>query len=436
MKPDRLIFDTTTLPNGITVHLYPYPVPFAECAVIFPFGSGHNTGNILPGTFHFFEHCMFNRSKRFPEHDGFSKHIQLRGGYVNAATSKSHTTYYLDSHVTNMDEDFSDFIDHLYSVTFNSEDIAKERGIIANERKRKEKYYPGTDEVSKYEKTVWAERSYMPIRQIFGLDSDMAQMDEAYLSRMYDLYRTRDVQVIVGGTFNKEKIITKLSQIETKPVQKLESIFTPLEWKKKDYHEAAFEGARRHVYNFAVVVPDNSFEMMFATWFMGQVLVNHVHGPLYEWMRHELAESYDLSFTRNRFENGIYVEISIPLSSPAKLELVRRELRTRIRTALSDKELIAREYKRIDAREDFSLQRISEFVGSAETGLQTWGHIVSEAETRAMSERVATSEYLLNVYDTYFTNEAVGELYTYPKQYNWFQEKLVNFAKRYILGIQ
>ncbi len=48
------------------------------------------------GLAHFLEHMLFLGTKKYPEENCYSKHIQSNGGVKNAATAEDYTYYYFD----------------------------------------------------------------------------------------------------------------------------------------------------------------------------------------------------------------------------------------------------------------------------------------------------------------------------------------------------
>ena len=64
---DRQVFEIHQLANGMSVYHYPSDQPYVVIRLRIPFGSAHNTGEILPGTAHFFEHMMFRETARLKD---------------------------------------------------------------------------------------------------------------------------------------------------------------------------------------------------------------------------------------------------------------------------------------------------------------------------------------------------------------------------------
>ena len=58
-------------------------------------GSLHDPSH-ANGLAHFLEHMLFLGTKKYPEENSYSKHIQNNGGAKNAATAEDYTYYYFD----------------------------------------------------------------------------------------------------------------------------------------------------------------------------------------------------------------------------------------------------------------------------------------------------------------------------------------------------
>jgi predicted Zn-dependent peptidase len=433
MKQDRLLFDKRELPNGITVYLYPYDVPFGESIVVFPYGSGHNTGDILPGTFHFLEHRVCEKSKAFPDPLSFSSRIKLRGGYFNATTSTLATRYYMDSSEEHFSQDFSDLIDHLTTTEFDEPSVAKERSIIRNERKRTEKYHPGGNEVDHYLRTKWTYRGVTSIVQQLGADSDLEQTTAQYLRQIYDSYYfTKDMVVFIGGSYDEEKILTKIASIQTKETITLPLYFNKTEWVNKEYRKVHFHGAKRIDYHYGVLIPLSDIKTATLCAFLGGLYGNTTNGALFHWLRHELNESYSISISTIRNMDKVFFSITIPFSSESRVELVRNEIKKRMRDALTDENRITTEAKRVRSQDAFLFQKLSEILNSAQSQIEINGKIYTEQELHDLLDEVANSKSLLEFFDTYFNEQATGEILVVPKEYSKLEQKIMEFGKKYI----
>lgn len=434
---DRLIFDTIQLKNGITVHMYPYDVPFAESVIYFPYGHMHNIDRIIPGTFHFLEHMVFRRSDAFPELFAMRKKVQLKGAHFNANTGNVSTQYELDSPAGNFMSDFSDLVDHLTSIQFQEDDFEKERGVIRNERTKYEKYFPGSNEINKYFLTRWWKRETSSLDEQLGLDSSLNKMSTDYLKEVYSTYYwTKDTIVLIGGKFNKDAIIQKLETVQTKEVPKHSKKPEKIEWINQNYKEVTFDTAKRPEYVFGLIIPSGSPQDSTTLNFIGNLATNSSDGVIFNWLRHDLNESYSVSSSVRRYDSAICFDISIPLNTQKYVGLIRKEILSKIRQALSDPKIVNENIDRLDAKDAFSYQRIGDIIGTALIGIKSEGRIVSESEYNARWDKCRDTAYLLEFFDRYFIPENIGEALVLPKKYNRFEDALVKFAKKYILRIQ
>lgn len=124
----------TILPNGII--LLSKHIPSSHAASI---GIWIKTGSINEkksenGYAHFLEHMIFKGTERRSAEE-IAQEVDSAGAYINAATSKEYTTYYINIIDTKIDlalDILTDILDH---STFQQEEINKEKLVILEEIK-------------------------------------------------------------------------------------------------------------------------------------------------------------------------------------------------------------------------------------------------------------------------------------------------------------
>src|SRR6185312_6893506 len=129
-----------TLPNGLRYYLRANKQPQARAELRLVV----NAGSILEdddqrGLAHFVEHMCFNGTQHFPKQDvvAFLQSTGMRfGAHINANTSFEQTVYQLqiptdDQRV--IDRSFLILEDWAHAVSFDPEEIDKERGVILEE---------------------------------------------------------------------------------------------------------------------------------------------------------------------------------------------------------------------------------------------------------------------------------------------------------------
>ena len=209
------------LDNGVTYYIRHNETPKnrAELTVAVKAGSVFEDED-QRGLAHFSEHMAFNGSKNFPKHEliDYLESIGMKfGPEVNAYTSFDETVYGikvpLDT-VEYLDKGLQVLYDWAFEVTFDGEEIDKERGVIHEEWRMNQgaqfrmmkKTIPALFKDSKY-----AER--LPI----GLMSVVDSCEHDVLRRFYnDWYRTDLVAVIAVGDFDVKVVEQKIKDLFNK----------------------------------------------------------------------------------------------------------------------------------------------------------------------------------------------------------------------------
>src|SRR5258707_14387233 len=93
VRPPRLNYTTTTLPNGLTVvFLEDHSTPIVHLEMWYHVGSKNERAG-RTGFAHFFEHMMFKGSKNV-EPEGHPSYISSVGGQSNASTNEDATVFW------------------------------------------------------------------------------------------------------------------------------------------------------------------------------------------------------------------------------------------------------------------------------------------------------------------------------------------------------
>jgi len=413
---ERLNFQETVLPNGIKVYGYPYDVPFAVIYIIIPLGTAHNQQPILPGSFHLLEHMVLKRSMRFPEFLSFKQFIGLNGGYSNGTTYLFETRYEVDMPTNIFQESFEGILSQIFEPIFNLEDLENEKKIIANERRRKERWYPGTNELSQYMRSGWQFSSFCPIEQIFGCDEDLATINLSYLISLHDSYFCDKIIVLLGGDYDEKFALEKLSAIKTSP-QILPGQINQFKWKKREYHEIEMNSVRCHTYCYGGLTGNLNWKERQALNFILTFLINIIHGPLFKWLRSEKGWVYELKRYFDYQTQGSWYVI-FPLNNKEQVDTVRNELHSRIQKSLADKNLIGQEIKRILANRIFLYQKLDDFMDYALNFLSIEGKIFTEKEIIETIQSFSDVNYLLEIYEKYMSPAVTGEFLALPKTKN------------------
>jgi predicted Zn-dependent peptidase len=130
-SPDKMEFDTFTLPNGLRVLHKQDRSPVAHCALIINAGS-RDEGPHQEGLAHFIEHMLFKGTQKRKAYHILSR-LDDVGGELNAFTGKEETTLY----TAFLSEFYPRALELLFDISFQSvfpeKELAKEKDVVLEE---------------------------------------------------------------------------------------------------------------------------------------------------------------------------------------------------------------------------------------------------------------------------------------------------------------
>lgn len=359
----NLNFEKTVLANGFTIYSQFDPtVEFAHMAMITPVGSLHNTGPIIPGTFHFLEHLLAGRSLKYPEIFSNTRAIQILGGYKNATTSRLKTSYTVSIPTVHIHHALEMLMSSFFEPCINDLFVEREKGIIANERKRRENFFPETSEIQQYMSTQWMYDVPCSVEQIFGSDADFEKMNAQYFKSIHETYyTTKRNYFVIAGNFDLDQVYAVLNQIHlhnefVMPDKKEELIH----WEKPEFHLFETKNVSRFEYNFGWLymtgggISDITHQIQNTS--IVQILNSPSYGAIFNWLRNEKQWIYEIKRSSSTWTGRSRNSITLPLNSLNQVTEVRNELKNRCYDALSCKETL----------ESFKSQRRGERVFSYE----------------------------------------------------------------------
>jgi len=243
---------TGTLSNGIKYYVREnaYPKNRAELRLVLNAGSLQEDDDQL-GLAHFCEHMAFNGTKNFKKHEliNFLESIGMKfGAELNAYTSFDETVYMLtiplDKHEY-IDTGFQILSDWAHNVSFEDEEIAKERGVIKEEwrlgqgaqDRMSRKFFPVLFYNSQY-----AKRMVIGKPEIF----ETASFD-TYRRFYQDWYRPDLMAVVAVGDFNSDQVIALI-----------EKYFSPIKPKNNPRERVKYP-VPDHDKTFVSIVADKEF---------------------------------------------------------------------------------------------------------------------------------------------------------------------------------
>lgn len=415
---DRQIFAEHKLTNGITVYHYPEPeAPFTLARIQLPVGSSNSTAPITPGSVHFLEHAMTDRSQKYPKRNEFNRLVGLKAGSFGSETGPFDTTYFLAIPSRHNEMGLEGLFSHVFEPKIEEEDVALNRGIISNERRRKERWFPGSSELGQYMMLSWQHDQLLTLRQRLGYDEDLAQITPESLLAVQKSYFDPRIRVIIGGSGDPTSLIKKLETLRVTQ-HELPQQYELIHWVNKEYHEHAFRDVARYELRYgAFYHPRPDVQDVVAIGFLLSYLTNHIHGPLYQWLREDKGWVYDLDYGYSVNNLGCDWTLCLPMSQPDHVDEVRQQLWARVEKALEDSDGLNSEVERkIDARVAFGFQRLGDVINTAQDSLEIYDRIISEAEWRQLIEFCRSSENMKKIYAQYFSPDQIGSFLAKPLQ--------------------
>lgn len=412
---DRQVFDVQLLRNGVHWYHYPAEADFAIIHIMLPVGHAHNTGETAPGTAHFLEHMGANHSKRYPLHNSFGEWIGLQGGYNNAYTDNFHTVYIVEIPVAQIEEAWAGLFSQAFEPLFLEEYIALQRNIIISERRRRERWFPGYDELGHYVRAEWQHVVPVGLRQMYGQNPDLDAAGPEHLRRFHSHYFDTRALVLSAGPLEVKRFAEQVAALPADLRYPPENYEIPY-WHRKDYHEVSFRDVTQPILYVGGLTPGvPEFETKVAVEFIGQLLTNSDHGPLYKWLRQEKGWVYGLSF-KTEGEKYLRWRMKIPLQDLDQVDVVRKELWNRIEGALKDRALLGREVDRRLGAQTFHFQTLESVISGAEYDLQLYGQVTSEEVYRSILQKCRDAAYIWQIAEEYFSPKVRGEFCALPEE--------------------
>ena len=414
---DRQIFDSQTLPNGVQTYVYADQGRYSVSTITVPVGSASSFGRYAPGTFHFLEHMLFNRSKEHPALNQYSTLVGLKGGTFSASTAPFHTRYVLQVPTIHFAELWKGFFSAVFQPYFDSNDLEVERGTISSERRRKERWFPGGSELEQYMDTGWMHDIALTLEQRLGSESSLAAIDIAALEYAHrSSYFSEGLQMVTGGSADFKPLIASLAELRIQGAPP-ERRIDPIRWVNKEYHVQPFRDIGRHILRFGGIVsgPPEPLRNR-ARSFILEYLTNSTHGPLFKWLREERGWVYDLGYSNGLSLNGQGIwTLRLPLGTQGQVKIVREQLVERVEAALQDTKALNNEVGRLlNMAEAYWYPEIAPIVNEALSSLENSGRIFSEVEYLARLDRFRDSTFLTDVWKEATAPESVGSFCATP----------------------
>ncbi|VAX03123.1 Mitochondrial processing peptidase-like protein [hydrothermal vent metagenome] len=214
--------EVTTLANGLRIvtDIMPH-VETATVGVWTDVGSRHE----LPhqnGLSHMLEHMAFKGTKTRSARD-IAEAIEDVGGYLNAYTSREHTTYYTRLLKEDLPLGLTVLADILQNSIFDDQELARERGVIIQEIGQANDT-PDDIVFDYFQEAAFPDQSVgRPILGTIDLVNGFSRDELA--GYMSDHYKAQQMVVVASGNFNKDDFIAQVGALFTNlgPARNMES---------------------------------------------------------------------------------------------------------------------------------------------------------------------------------------------------------------------
>ncbi|EMR01710.1 M16 family metallopeptidase [Cesiribacter andamanensis] len=334
---------TFTLDNGMKVLvLEDHSIPNANMYLFWKVGSRNEYPGIT-GLSHFFEHMMFNGSKKYGPKE-FDRTMEAAGGSNNAYTTENVTVYTNWFPSSSMETIFDLEADRIASLDLNDEMIESERGVVLSERSTS---LENSNWSKLHDHLKGAAFLAHPYRwTVIGYESDIKNWTKEDLQRYFETYYAPNnaVVVIVGAVKLEE--VKRLARQYFGPIPAAEP--------PRPVHtvEPAQEGERRVLVHKSVSTPklmmgwhtpSTSHQDYYALDLLNSILSSGNSSRLYKALvdERQLATSV-FSYVPESFDPNLmylYASASKP-DNEAELEAAIHEvLETFIKEGPSEREL-------------------------------------------------------------------------------------------------
>jgi predicted Zn-dependent peptidase len=398
----KLEFEEVELSNGIKIfHLRDKSVEWSDIRILFPVGHAHNTGNIFPGSFHFLEHMVSNRSALYPELQQFRQWVGLQGGSKRAATGDLNTQYGVRITSSLFEKAWKGLYSSIFTPLLREEDVERERSIIANERDLQDFYWPAASELGYIFMTKWMRETFVSNQRVMGSNKDLDDITSEYLKKIHRYYLTKDMKIILSLVIRDLENISLVSSNEA-----LVTDIPKIEW--KDQHATIAEDRKSNFYAIGNFAPGIlSFKELTGVRLLGQFFADSYHGPLYQWLRNENPWVYSVLFTGYQWTNFFWF-LKLSFSKKEHLDLTKSSIHDKLRASVLNKKSIATEINMVinDVSRDSGIKgRINDAI----VALPRYGYVPTEKEWREAVMQCHDQPYLLGLYEKHFSAKVTGD---------------------------
>ncbi len=197
-----------TLDNGLQVVTVPFDSPgIVSFYVVVRVGSREEVEEGVTGFAHFFEHCMFRGTERFPK-EAYNKKLQELAAAGNANTAIDRTLYYFTGNANDLDTMFDIESNRFRYLKYPEHGFKTEAGAVLGEY-NKNFANPFRQLNEKVATTIFTKHTYSHTTMGFVEDiKDMPNQYEYSLKFFDRFYRPEYCTVMVVGDTTHEQVMS------------------------------------------------------------------------------------------------------------------------------------------------------------------------------------------------------------------------------------
>ncbi|HTE23852.1 M16 family metallopeptidase [Flavitalea sp.] len=202
LKPEDV--KTFTLPNQMKfLVVEDFSIPNANMYLFWKVGSRNEYPGIT-GLSHFFEHMMFNGSKKYGPKQ-FDKTMEFNGGANNAYTNQNVTVYTDWFPAKAMETIFDLEADRIRDLAIDTQMVESERGVVASEKSTGLENEPKTELWELLFATAYTTHSYR--WPVIGYFEDIKNWSKDDLQSYFNTYYSPDnCVVVVSGAVKFDQV--------------------------------------------------------------------------------------------------------------------------------------------------------------------------------------------------------------------------------------
>lgn len=331
------------LENGMTIYVMEdHSIPNANMYLFWKVGSRNEYPGIT-GLSHFFEHMMFNGSKKYGP-KMFDRVMEANGGANNAYTSQDVTAYTDWFPSSSLEIMFDLEADRIANLNFDDDMIESERGVVLSERSTG---LENSNFRRLNEQVLSVAFSAHPYSwSVIGHESDIKNWTKKDLQNYFaTYYAPNNCTVVICGDVNLDEV-TRLAKEYFEPIKpntpprEIHTVEPPQQGEKRVRVVKEVSSP-----NIMIVyhIPENKHPDFYALDILSSILASGKSSRLYSSLIDKNSAATNIfSFTGESFDPSlftIYSVASIGVSSDSLEQLILNEIEKIINEGITEKEL-------------------------------------------------------------------------------------------------